>query len=530
MLDTTFEDIGGLDEQIRAVRELIELPLVFPGLYHQLGVAPPRGVIFYGPPGTGKTLLARSVANEIHATFSYINGPEVVGTYSGQTEDNLRKIFAEASFEPPALIFIDELDAIAPVRGAIGTLSDLRAVTQLLSLMDGLKRAEGVVVIGTTNRLEAIDPALRRAGRFDREVFFPPPAAEGREQILRVHTREMPIDSDSAAELPEIARRAHGFVGADLMELSREAALAALRRSTAEFIERPSLAAYPAARDLIVTKADFESALQRVHPSAMRESLLSDPGVGWDDVGGLHGVKQRLRNLIEWPLHHADAFARLGLAANLGIVLHGPPGSGKTLLAKAVASEAAINFIAIQGPELLSQWLGESEESVRRVFRTAQQVAPCILFFDQLDAIAARRADARADGTRAPYRVVNQLLAELDGMQRRSQVIVLAATNDLTMVDPAALRPGRFGVHLAVGLPDAPDRAEILRIHLRSNNPADDLVQALAERTPGFSGADLAFLCQNAKLHALERTNFSTEVTLLRDDFEAALAFVALSS
>jgi len=526
VLDSTFEDIGGLEEQIRAVRELIELPLVFPQVYQQLGVPPPRGVIFYGPPGTGKTLLARSVANEVHASFSYINGPEVVGTYSGQTEDNLRKVFSEASFEPPALIFIDELDAIAPVRGATGTLSDLRAVTQLLSLMDGLKRSEGVVVIGTTNRLEAIDPALRRAGRFDREVFFPPPTAEGREQILRVHTREMPLSSDAAENLHDLARRAHGFVGADLMELSREAALAALRRATTEFIERPSLASYPAASDLIVTAPDFETALQRVHPSAMRESLLSDPGVGWDDVGGLQSVKARLRNMIEWPLHHPEAFASLGLSTRLGVLLYGPPGTGKTLLAKAVASEAGINFIAIQGPELLSQWLGESEESVRRVFRTAQQVAPCIVFFDQLDAIAPRRLDARADGTRAPYRVVNQLLAELDGMQPRSQVIVLGATNDLGMVDPAALRPGRFGVHLPVGLPDTGDRAEILRIHLRGAAFDADVLHVLAERTPGFSGADLAFLCQNAKLHALERTNFSSGVALTQQDFDAALALV----
>ncbi len=528
VLDTTYEDIGGLTDQIRAVRELIELPLVFPQLYYQLGVAPPRGVIFYGPPGTGKTLLARSVANEIHASFSYINGPEVVGTYSGQTEDNLRKVFSEATIDPPTIIFVDELDAIAPVRGAIGTLSDLRAVTQLLSLMDGLKRSEGVVVIGTTNRLEAIDPALRRAGRFDREVYFPTPTADAREQILRVHTREMPLTDDGVRALPEIARRAHGFVGADLMELSREAALAALRRSTSAFLEHPSLSAYPAASDLVVTETDFETALQRVHPSALRESLLSDPGVGWHDVGGLSRVKSRLRNLIEWPLKHPDAFASVGLASRLGVLLHGPPGTGKTLLAKAVASEAAINFIAIQGPELLSQWLGESEESVRRVFRTAQQVAPCIVFFDQLDAIAPRRVDPGIDGSRAPYRVVNQLLAELDGMQPRSQVIVLGATNDLSLVDPALLRPGRFGVHLALGLPDAADRAEILRIHLRGAtldraSDSEQLVDTLATRTSGFSGADLAFLCQSAKLHALQRTNFSSGVAITPDDFDAAL-------
>jgi len=506
------------------VRELIELPLVFPQVYHQLGVAPPHGVIFYGAPGTGKTLLARSVANEINASFSYINGPEIVGTYSGQTEENLRKLFGEASFEPPAIIFIDELDALAPVRGAIGTLSDLRAVTQLLSLMDGLKRAEGVVVIGTTNRLDAVDPALRRAGRFDREVYFPTPNAEARAQILQVHTREMPLHQDALGELPEIARRAHGFVGADLMELSREAALSALRRASSAFLERPSLASYPAANELVVTFADFETALQRVRPSSLRESLISVPGVSWDDVGGLRPVKKRLRDLIEQPLRHPDVFARFGLATNLGVLLYGPPGTGKTLLARAVASEAGVNFIAIQGPELLSQWLGESEESVRRVFRTAQQAAPCIVFFDQLDAVAPRRLEATNEGNRAPYRVLNQLLAELDGMAQRSQVIVLGATNTIDLVDPAALRPGRFGVHLAVGLPDATDRAEILRIHLRGSavdSNVDD--SRLVELTQGFSGADLAFLCQNAKLHALDRAGFVGDVTLQPEDFESAL-------
>jgi transitional endoplasmic reticulum ATPase len=528
VLDTTYEDVGGLGEQIRVVRELIELPLVFPQVYHQLGITPPRGVIFYGAPGTGKTLLARGVANEINASFSYINGPEIVGTYSGQTEENLRKLFGEASFEPPAIIFIDELDALAPVRGAIGTLSDLRAVTQLLSLMDGLKRAEGVVVIGTTNRLDAIDPALRRAGRFDREVYFPTPNAEARAQILRVHTREMPLRDDALRALPDIARRAHGFVGADLMELSREAALTALRRASSAFLDRPSIASYPTASELVVALSDFEAALERVHPSSLRESLISVPGVAWDDVGGLHQVKKRLRDLIEQPLRYPEVFASLGLATNLGVLLHGPPGTGKTLLARAVASEAGVNFIAVQGPELLSQWLGESEESVRRVFRTAQQAAPCIIFFDQLDALAPRRLEASVEGTRAPYRVLNQLLSELDGMSPRSQVIVLGATNNMDMVDPAALRPGRFGVHLAVGLPDAADRAEILRIHLRGAalEPASDLdllVTRLADLTQGFSGADLAFVCQNAKLHALDRAGFATGVALVAEDFEAAI-------
>ena len=531
IIDTTYEDVGGLTDQIRAVRELVELPLLFPQVYRQLGIAPPRGVIFYGAPGTGKTLLARSVANEIYARFTYINGPEIVGTYSGQTEENLRKVFGEASLQPPSIIFIDEIDAIAPPRGSAGTLSDLRAVTQLLALMDGLKRAEGVVVIGTTNRIEAIDPAMRRAGRFDREVYFPTPSVPAREQILRVHTREMPLSSDALAFLPEVARRAHGFVGADLMELSREAALAALRRAAGEFLDSPSLASYPKPADLVVTSADLEDALQRVRPAALRESLLADPGIAWSDVGGLADIKKRLRDLIEQPLRTPEAFARLGLATNLGVLLYGPPGTGKTLLAKAIASRAGVNFIPVQGAELFSQWLGESEEGVRRLFRTAHRSAPCIIFFDQLDAIAPRRAIGDGDGTRAPARVLNQLLAELDGMEQRSNVLVIGATNNVDIVDPAALRPGRFGVHLYVGLPNATDRAEILRIHLRdaaleTGLDSDTLVEHLVACSDGLSGADLAFVCQSAKLRALDRA----EHALAQDDFDAALRESALQT
>jgi transitional endoplasmic reticulum ATPase len=526
VVDTTYEDVGGLAEQIRAVRELVELPLLFPQVYRQLGIAPPRGVIFYGAPGTGKTLLARSVANEIDARFTYINGPEIVGTYTGQTEENLRKIFGEASLETPSIIFIDEIDAIAPIRGTAGTQSDLRAVTQLLALMDGLKRAEGVVVIGTTNRIEAIDPALRRAGRFDREVYFPTPTAASREQILRVHTREMPLSADAIESLPDVAKRAHGFVGADLMELSREAALSALRRAAGAFLDSPSLASYPAAADLVVTDRDLETALQRVRPSSLRESLVADPGIGWDDVGGLRDTKKRLRELIEQPLRYPELFESIGLATNLGVLLYGPPGTGKTLLAKAIASHAGVNFIPVQGAELFSQWLGESEEGVRRLFRTARRAAPCIIFFDQLDAMAPKRSERDVDGTRAPQRVLNQLLAELDGMEQRSQVIVIGATNSVGMVDPAALRPGRFGVHLYVGLPDAADRAEILAIHLRKSaidGDRDRLVERLVDMTDGLSGADLAFVCQTAKLHALQRGAFTSQVALVLADFEAAV-------
>jgi transitional endoplasmic reticulum ATPase len=526
VLDTTYEDVGGLSEQIAAVREFVELPLIFPQVYRQLGITPPRGVIFFGAPGTGKTLLARSVANEIHARFFYINGPEIVGTYGGQTEENLRKIFGEASQNPPSIIFIDELDAIAPVRGTTTTLGDTRAVTQLLALMDGLNRAEGVMVIGTTNRVDAIDPALRRAGRFDREVHFATPTAAAREDILRVHTREMPLSDDAIEGLPEVARRAYGFVGADLMELSREAGLSTLRRASQAFLRNPSAASYPSSEDLVVTRADFESALSTIHPSSLRESLITFPTVEWADIGGLEHVKKRLRDLVERPLKRPRLFARLGLPTNLGVLLYGPPGTGKTLLARAIAHETGVNFIAIQGPELFSQWLGESEESVRHVFNVARRASPCIVFFDQLDAIAPRRtADAAST---APQRVVNQLLAELDGMDPLSQVIVIGATNRPSAVDPAALRPGRFGVRLHVGLPTDEDREAILRLHL--NNAAleterglDGLLGELVPMTRGFSGADLASMASRAKLQALDEQDYQGQPALAVRHFRAIL-------
>lgn len=530
VVDTTFEDVGGLSAQIREVREFVELPLVFPQVYRQLGINPPRGVIFHGAPGTGKTLLARSVANEIDAQLFYINGPEVVGTYSGETEANLRKIFADASLSPPSIVFIDELDAIAPARRTATSQSDARAVTQLLTLLDGLKQAEGVLVIGTTNRIEAIDPALRRAGRFDREIYFPTPAVEAREQILRVQTREMPLDRDVADELGKIAERAYGFVGADLMELAREAGLHALRRASSRFVEAPSFASYPRAEELVVNRSDFEAALQTVRPAAMRESLIAFPDVTWGDIGGLAEVKKRLVDLVELPLRHPDVFSKIGLASSLGVLLHGPSGTGKTLLAKAIARESGVNFLPIQGPEIFSQWLGESEESVRHIFNVARRAAPCIVFFDQLDAVVPKRSELEHEGTRAPQRVVNQLLAELDGMEQRSQVIVIGATNRLAMVDDAALRRGRFGIHLHVGLPDAQEREEILRIHLngaalRSDVTLADLCVRLAARTEGASGADLAFLCQSAKLAALQEVNFAGEPKLADVHFDVAVSY-----
>nr|WP_246215132.1 AAA family ATPase [Modestobacter muralis] len=532
VLDTTFEDVGGLTPQIREVREFVELPLIFPQVYRQLGINPPRGVIFHGAPGTGKTLLARSVANEINAELFYINGPEVVGTFSGETEANLRKVFAEASLNPPSIIFIDELDAIAPARRMATSTTEARTVTQLLALLDGLRRAEGVLVIGTTNRVEAIDPALRRAGRFDREIHFPTPGVEAREQILRVQTREMPLAEDALAALPAIADRAYGFVGADIMELSREAGLNALRRASTRFVDAPSMASYPAAEDLVVTGADFESALRTVQPAAMRESLITYPRVTWADIGGLEHVKSRLQDLVEKPLRHPEVFERIGLSSNLGVLLYGPPGTGKTLLAQAIARESGVNFLPIQGPELFSQWLGESEESVRHIFDVARRAAPCIVFFDQLDAVVPQRSDLEHEGTRAPQRVVNQLLAELDGMESRSQVIVIGATNRMSMVDPAALRPGRFGVHLHVGPPEEAGRSEILRIHLAGaalgdGLTLDEVIAHLVPRTTGLTGADLAFLVQNAKLAALDLDQASPDPRLDIATFDAVLAETA---
>lgn len=532
VVDTTFEDVGGLGPQIREVREFVELPLVFPQVYRQLGINPPRGVIFHGAPGTGKTLLARSIANEISAQLFTINGPEVVGTFSGETEANLRKIFAEASLAPPSIIFIDEIDAIAPARRMAASQSDARAVTQLLALMDGMRTVEGVIVIGTTNRVDAIDPAMRRAGRFDREIHFPSPGTEAREQILRVQTREMPLDDAAFRAIPAIADRAHGYVGADLMELSREAGLNALRRAAGAFVESPSVANYPDPRDLIVTEVDFDAAMRRVRPSAMRESLIAFPDVTWDAIGGLEQVKKRLRDLVERPLRHPGAFEKVGLSANLGVLLHGPPGVGKTLLAQAVARESGVNFIPIQGPELFSQWLGESEESVRHIFNVAARSAPCVVFFDQLDAVVPRRSDLEHEGTRAPQRVVNQLLAELDGMAERGQVIVIGATNRIEMVDPAALRPGRFGVHLHIGAPDVDDRAAILRIHLAGTRLVDGLlldgvIEEFAGLTEGLVGAQLAFLCQNAKLAALEEHGFEGEPVVSLEHLHAARSEVS---
>jgi transitional endoplasmic reticulum ATPase len=509
--DVTFEDLGGLGRQIKLIRELVQLPLKFPHVYRHLGINPPRGIILYGPPGSGKTHLARAVANEVEARYYYINGPDVIGTYTGETEANLRRIFSEASHHAPSIIFIDELDAMAPKRGETGVHSDTRAVTQLLSLMDGLKRVDSVIVIGTTNRVDAIDPAFRRPGRFDREIFIGPPDVIGRREILEINTREMQLTDQAQGFLGDVAKRANGFVGADIMELCREAGLNALRRGAGNLSDHRAAFRIPV-QNLRVEQEDFEGALLQVHPSALRETLISDPDVGWQDIGGLDGAKQRLKRLVEYPLRYPQLFIAAGIAPHVGVLLHGPPGTGKTLLAKAIAKECDVNFIAVDGPELFTKWLGESEEAVRQVFRIARQVAPTVIFFDQLDAITPIRG--QHSGSMTTDRVVNQLLAELDGVERLSGVIVIGATNRIDLIDPSILRPGRFGAHIPVPLPDEMARREILRLNLAQfaaeiPSELEAIVDCLASSLPGASGARLRYLCDEVKRTAIETSNFS---------------------
>jgi transitional endoplasmic reticulum ATPase len=524
--DVTFEDVGGLGKQIKLIRELVQLPLKYPHVYRHLGINPPRGIILYGPPGAGKTHLARAVANEVDARLYYINGPDVIGTYTGETEANLRRMFNEAGHHSPSIIFIDELDAMAPKRGETGAHSDTRTVTQLLALMDGLKRVDAVIVIGTTNRIDAVDPAFRRPGRFDREIFVGPPDVGGRREILDIHTREMPLAESAQAFLDEIAKRTHGFLGADLMELCRDAGLSTFRRSAGDLTDHRAAFRIPL-QDLRVEREDFELALSQTRPSALRETLISIPDVSWGDIGGLDAVKQRLQDTVELPLRNPELLTASGLPPHVGALLYGPPGTGKTLLAKAIAKECGVNFISVDGPEIFTKWLGESEEGVRQIFRIARQVAPTVIFFDQLDAIAPVRG--QHSGSMTTDRVVSQLLAELDGVEQLSRVIVLGATNRIDLIDPSILRPGRFGVHIAVGLPDADARCQILAISLRAANAdgerdLDAIIDAIVPRTDGFSGAKLRQLCDEAKRIAIKRTGFTTAAAPTVEDMLAALA------
>ncbi|ABP51889.1 CDC48 family AAA ATPase [Pyrobaculum arsenaticum] len=516
----TWEDIGDLEDAKQKIRELVELPLRHPELFKHLGIEPPKGILLIGPPGTGKTLLAKAVANEANAYFVAINGPEIMSKYYGESEARLREIFEEAKKNAPAIIFIDEIDAIAPKREEVTGEVEKRVVAQLLTLMDGLQERGQVVVIGATNRPDAVDPALRRPGRFDREIWINPPDFKGRYEILQIHTRNMPLAPD--VDLRKLAEITHGFSGADLAALAREAAMSALRRAIQSGLidlNQPSIP--PEVFEQIkVTMADFTSALREIVPSALREIHIEVPRVRWEDVGGLENVKQELREAVEWPLKYPEKFKKFGLRPPKGILLFGPPGTGKTLLAKAVATESGANFIAVRGPEIFSKWVGESEKMVREIFRKARMAAPAVVFIDEIDALATARGFG--GDSLVSERVVAQLLAEMDGIKALENVVVIAATNRPDLVDPALLRPGRFDRIIYVPPPDYKARLDILLIHTRATPLAKDVgLEELARRTEGYSGADLELLVREATFLALREDINAKEVSMRH--FEEAL-------
>ncbi|WP_259517526.1 CDC48 family AAA ATPase [Halanaeroarchaeum sp. HSR-CO] len=515
----TYEDIGGLDEELEQVRELVELPLSDPGVFHRLGIEPPKGILMHGPPGTGKTLIARAVANEADAHFENISGPEIVRKYKGESEERLREIFEEAEAQAPSIVFFDEIDAVAPKREDGGDMES-RIVAQLLSLLDGLESRGEVVVIGATNRVDAIDPALRRPGRFDREVEVGVPNAVGRTEILQIHTRGTPLADD--VDIERIAERAHGFVGADLRALVAEAAMYALRRGREA-----------GTWDVEVTRRDFERALSGVEPSAMREYVAELPETSFDDIGGLDAAKASLREAVEWPLTHGDLFEAASTEPPTGVLLYGPPGTGKTMLARAIAHESGVNVIRVAGPEILDRYVGESERAVRSVFERARQAAPAIVFFDEIDAIAGARGGGSHE---VSERVVSQLLTEMDSAADDPNLVVLAATNRKDALDPALLRPGRLEEHVEVPEPDREGRLEILRVHAREKPLAADVdLEAIAADLAGYTGADVAALVRRAAMRAIrdvaERREAAGDtddqsVTIGMEHFREAMATV----
>lgn len=527
----TYNDIGGLGSEITKVREMIELPMRHPEIFSRLGIQPPKGVLLHGPPGTGKTLLAKAVANETDAHFISLSGPEIMSKFYGQSEENLRKKFEDAEKNAPSIIFIDELDSIAPKRGETQGDVERRVVAQLLSLMDGLESRGEVVVIGATNRPNAVDPALRRPGRFDREIEIGVPDREGRYEILQIHTRGMPMEDN--IDLKYYAEKTHGFVGADLEMISKEAAMKALRRVLPEInLEEEEIPAEILDK-LIVNKADFDGALTEVEPSALREVYIQTPEETWDDIGGLEDAKQMLQETIEWPLRYPNIYSHMKAKPPSGILLYGLPGTGKTLLAKALAHESEVNFISVKGPEFLSKWVGESEKAVRETFRKARSAAPCIIFLDELDAIAPVRGRGHGE-TQVTERMISQLLTEMDGLEALNNVILVAATNRPDIIDPALLRAGRFGRHIEVPIPDQDTREAIFEIHMTGRPIADDVnIHKLASDMEGRTGADIEALCEEATIMAIrkailekgfnDKSENLDEIKITMDDFNAAI-------
>jgi len=499
----SYEDIGGLAPQIRRIREMIELPLKYPEVFDRLGIEAPKGVFMYGPPGTGKTLTARAVANETDAYFVSITGPEIMGKFYGESEARLRSVFEKAENHAPAIIFIDEIDAIAPKREEMGSEKQVerRVVSQLLALMDGLESRGHVIVIGATNIPNTIDPALRRPGRFDREISIPIPDKNGRLEILEIHTRGMPLAKD--VDLEKLAEVTHGFVGADLEALAREAAMSALRKILPEIDFELSDIPYEALLELEITMDNFLEAMKEIEPSAIREVFVEVPDVKWSDVGGLDNIKQELKEAVEWPLKYPDIFKKASTNPPKGILLYGKPGTGKTLLAKAVANESGVNFISIKGPQLISRYVGESERGVRETFKKAKHAAPTILFLDEIDSLVPRRGSSSADA-HVTERVISQFMTEMDGIEELKGVVVLAATNRLDLIDPAILRSGRFDLLFELPLPDEKTREEIFKIHTKNKPLAPNVdLTGLAKETDGRTGSDIEFVCRKASMFAI---------------------------
>ena len=508
----TYEDIGGLKGELQRVREMIELPLKHPEVFDRLGIEPPKGVLLHGPPGTGKTLIAKAVANESGAYFTSIAGPEVMSKWYGESEARLRKVFEDAEKNAPSIVFIDELDAVAPKREEVTGEVERRVVATLCTALDGLKARGKVIVIGATNRVNALDPAIRRPGRFDREIETGVPDRDGRKEILQIHTRGMPLAKD--VDLDHYANITHGFDGADLEALAKEAAMSALRGILPEIKLEEKIIPPEVLEKLQVTKEDFDNALRMAEPSAMREVLIEIPDVHWGDVGGLERAKQELVEAVEWPLKSPDAFKRVGIEPPHGILLYGPPGTGKTLLARAVATESEANFISIKGPALLSKWVGESEKGVRETFRKAKMAAPTIIFFDEIDALVPRRGSGFGDA-HVTERVISQLLTELNGLEKLENVVVIGATNRPDLVDPALLRPGRFDRLVLVPPPDEKARLEILKIHTKGMPLGKDVdLELLAKETNGFAGSDIAALCREAAMLVLRKDIKGKEVRM----------------